>query len=65
MSTSVSLTLIPFPPGRKKIDCARSAARMYVKYIRENPASPPADAGEGGESSALCATLFTWEAAYA
>jgi heme exporter protein C len=35
-----------FPPGREGIIRARSAARMHVKCIRENPASPPAR-GEG------------------
>jgi hypothetical protein len=27
-------------PGRNKIRCTRSAARTYVKYVREGPASP-------------------------
>ena len=51
------LTLIGFPPGCARILRARSTARMHVKCIRDNPVSPPACAGEGGEPSALTRDL--------
>ncbi len=54
---SLPLTLIGFPPGCARILRTRSTARMHVKCIRDNPVSPPANAGEEGEPSALMRDL--------
>ncbi len=57
------LTLIVFPPWCTEIRRTRLAARTHVKCVRERPASPPANAGEGGEPSALTRDLIHWGAA--
>ncbi len=54
---------LSFLPGRTRIVRTRSAARMHVKCIRENPASPPLT-GEGvgmrGQKSHATMLFRTW-----